>query len=107
MYNSTSRVKKQWKLISKILRDKDDIVPFKYGKNIRLYVEEEDEEFKVYSKRDFAKKQKLIFEKYGPETPSQLLFNLNVDLIYADVERKAAKLLGTKVEKKDGKDSRK
>lgn len=102
MFNSSYRIKKQWGSILDYFNTRTDFYPFKYGTNLRLTVE--DEQLRVYSRRDYNKKQEYIFDKYGEDATSRLDYDINLSMIIDDTEKKVAELLGTKKEVSNGKD---
>lgn len=88
---SKSRINNQWKEITKYFEKRPDYQPFKYGKNIRLRVE--DEEIKILSKRDLINKQEYIINKYGPEAKQLIYFVLDINSIFDVVEKRVSELL--------------
>ena len=100
MFRSSYRIKKQWEKISEYIATRDDFYPFIYGKNINMKIE--DEVIRVYSKRDYHKKQEYIANKYGDDAIPSIDYFINYPKIFDDTEKKVAELLGTNKEKENG-----
>lgn len=96
MFTNNYRIKKQWAEINSSIRQRNDYVPYAFGRKMIITVNETGEEFKIYSKRDFFKKKEYISKKYGYDDMVDININFIIDFndLFRRTEKKTRKLLG-------------